>query len=77
MSTITSEQKQTIAQAGHLTIEDGAYVIIKAEDFERDRKERVLLRALARGEKEIREGEGFEIDAILKEADEILGNPGA
>ena len=77
MSTITSEQKQTIAQAGHLTIEGGAYVILKAEDYERDRKERALLRALARGEKEIRDGVGFDLDAILKEADEILGNPGA
>ena len=69
MGAITSEQKQIIAQTGHLSIEDGAYVVLTTEDFERDRRERALLRALARGEKEIQEGEGFDLDAVLSEAD--------
>jgi hypothetical protein len=39
------------------------------------RRERALLKALAKGEKEIQENAGFDFDAILNEADTILGNP--
>jgi hypothetical protein len=35
--------------------------------------ERQLSRALARGEKEIRRGQGYDLDAVLADADALLG----
>lgn len=54
--------------------EDGetAAVILSAEAYERAQHERQLLLLLARGEKEIASGEGYELDAVLREADLVL-----
>jgi hypothetical protein len=43
------------------------------EEYERGEHERQLLRLIARGEQEITAGKGFDLDAVLADADEILG----
>jgi prevent-host-death family protein len=50
-------------------------VVISIEDYERSERERRILLELARGEKEIAKGVGHGLDAVLKEADEILRKP--
>jgi hypothetical protein len=35
MITLTPEQRQEIDRQGHLRIDDGAYVVVKAEAFDR------------------------------------------
>ena len=35
MTTLTPEQRRAIEQEGHVRIEDGAYVVLKAEDYDR------------------------------------------
>jgi hypothetical protein len=42
------------------------------EAFERSEHERQLLHLIARGEQEIAAGKGFELDAVLTEADALL-----
>ena len=49
-----------------------AAVILSVEEYERENSERQILRLLARGEKEIAAGEGFDLDAVLAEADALL-----
>ncbi|MDF1554383.1 MAG: type II toxin-antitoxin system Phd/YefM family antitoxin [Deferrisomatales bacterium] len=49
-----------------------AAVMLSVEAFERVEHERELLRLLARGEKEIAEGRGNDLDAVLAEADALL-----
>ena len=49
-----------------------AAVILSTEVYERAEHDRELLRLLARGEKEIAAGKGFDIDAVFAEADELL-----
>ncbi len=49
-----------------------AAVMVSIEDYEHARKELELLRLLARGEKEIEKGIGFDLDAVLADADELL-----
>lgn len=49
-----------------------AAVIVSVEDYEHSRHELELLRNLARGEKEIETGEGYDLDAVLSEADALL-----
>ncbi len=49
-----------------------AAVILSVEEYERETSERQVLRLLARGEKEIAAGEGFDLDAVLAEADALL-----
>jgi hypothetical protein len=39
---------------------------------ERNERERMLLRALARGEREIALGRGFSLDRVLADADKVL-----
>ncbi len=46
--------------------------MVSLEAYEHAEKERHLLRLLARGEKEIKEGKGFDLGEVLAEADEIL-----
>jgi prevent-host-death family protein len=50
-----------------------AAVLISVQEYERTIYEKGLLRALARGEKEIQQGKGFDLDSVLAEADEMLG----
>ncbi len=45
---------------------------VSIEAFERAEQERHLLRLLARGEKEIAAGEGYDLDDVLGEADTLL-----
>jgi prevent-host-death family protein len=49
-----------------------AAVMVSMESYEHAQHENELLRLLARGEKEIEAGIGYELDEVLKEADKIL-----
>jgi prevent-host-death family protein len=53
-----------------------AAVLLSMEAYERSEHERQLLRLLARGEREIAAGKGFELEEVLAEADALLaGGP--
>ncbi len=47
-------------------------VIIGVDAYEESEHEKELLRLLARGEKEIEIGQGFDLDSVLAEADVLL-----
>lgn len=64
----TSKQPVVITQRGR-----AAAVLLSMEEYERGEHERQLLRLLARGEKEIAAGKGFDLDTVLADADAILG----
>lgn len=49
-----------------------AAVLLSVAQYERSENERRMLRLLARGEREIREGSGFDLQSILAEADALL-----
>ena len=49
--------------------------MLSLEAYERQQEEREILLRLARGEKEIAAGEGFDLDAVLSEADALLKSP--
>jgi prevent-host-death family protein len=49
-----------------------AAVMLSAEAYERSERDRELLRLLAKGEKEIEAGEGYDLDSVLAEADALL-----
>lgn len=49
-----------------------AAVLVSVEAYERAEHEREILRLLARGEQEIARGDGYDLDDVLAEADEIL-----
>jgi len=49
-----------------------AAVLLSVQEYERENSERQVLRLLARGEKETVAGEGFDLDAVLAEADALL-----
>lgn len=49
-----------------------AAVIIGVEAYEKSEHDKELLRLLAKGEKEIEMGEGYDLDTVLAEADLIL-----
>lgn len=49
-----------------------AAVLIDIETFRRTESEREILAALARGEQEIAEGMGYDLDEVLAEADRLL-----
>ncbi len=49
-----------------------AAVVLSIEAYERSEAEREILRALARGEKEIAEGKGFDLASVLRDADALL-----
>jgi prevent-host-death family protein len=53
-----------------------AAVMVGVEEYERAEHEREILLLLARGEQEIAAGSGFELDAVLAEADATLAKPG-
>jgi len=49
-----------------------AAVMVSTETYEHSQHELELLRLLARGEKEIEAGKGYDLDAVLAEADALL-----
>ena len=49
-----------------------AAILLSIDTYERNQKERELLRFLALGEKEIAAGKGYSLDSVLKEADALL-----
>ena len=49
-----------------------AAVMLSVETFEQSEHERELLGLLAKGEKEIAAGEGYDLETVLAEADSLL-----
>jgi len=49
-----------------------AAIMLSVEAYERGEHERQLLRLLARGEKEIATGQGYDLSEVLDEADALL-----
>ncbi len=49
-----------------------AAVMVSMKEYEQTQHELELLRLLARGEKEIEAGVGYELEAVMAEADEML-----
>ncbi len=49
-----------------------AAVMLSADAYEKAEHDREVLRLLARGEKEIAAGKGYDLDAVLAEADALL-----
>jgi prevent-host-death family protein len=47
-------------------------VLLSVDAYERSEEQRRILRALARGDREVRAGKGSTLDVILREADAIL-----
>jgi prevent-host-death family protein len=47
-------------------------VLISIESFRQAEAERELLARLARGEQEIAEGRGYDLDSVFAEADDLL-----
>jgi prevent-host-death family protein len=62
-----SRQPVVITQRGR-----AAAVLLSLEAYERGEHERQLLHLLARGEREITAGKGFDLDEVLAEADALL-----
>lgn len=62
-----SGQPVVITQRGRT-----AAVLLSADAYERNERERHVLRLLARGEQEITAGIGHDLDEVLAEADAIL-----
>jgi prevent-host-death family protein len=62
-----SRQPVVITQRGR-----AAAVLVSIEAFEHAEHERRILHLLARGEREIAAGLGFDLDAVLADADEVL-----
>ncbi len=49
-----------------------AVVMVSMDAYEHSQHELEILRLLARGEKEIEAGKGYDLDAVLAEADSLL-----
>ena len=49
-----------------------AAVMVSVEVYEHSQQELEILRLLARGEKEIKAGKGYDFDVVLAEADALL-----
>lgn len=49
-------------------------VMLSVEAFEQSERDRELLRLLAKGEREIEAGEGYDLDSVLAEADALLSD---
>ncbi len=62
-----SKQPIVITQRGRAVA-----VMISVEGYDRAENERQILRLLAHGDREIAEAEGFEMETVLAEADELL-----
>lgn len=52
-------------------------VLMSVETYERSQRERTMLLQLARAEREIAADEGYDLEDVLKDADEILRKLGA
>ena len=67
--------KRVRQSGGPLVVTRGgkaAAVLLSLDAYKRGEQEREILRLLARGEKEISAGKGFDLDAVLAEADALL-----
>jgi PHD/YefM family antitoxin component YafN of YafNO toxin-antitoxin module len=64
---IASREPLVITQRGR-----AAAVMVSMEAYEHSQHELELLRLLARGEKEIEAGKGYDLEAVLAEADSLL-----
>lgn len=64
-----SKEPLVITQRGR-----AAAVLLSVEAYERSEHDRELLRLLAKGEKEIEEGEGYGLDSVLAEADTLIAD---
>ena len=62
-----SDQPVVITQRGR-----AAAIMLSPESFERSENERQILLLLARGDREIAKGKGFDLDSVLADADELL-----
>jgi prevent-host-death family protein len=62
-----SKDPLIITQRGRATA-----VIIGLDAYEKSEHEKELLRLLAKGEREIEAGQGYDLDTVLAEADAIL-----
>jgi len=62
-----AEEPVIITQRGR-----AAAVMVSIEAYEHCQHELELLRLLARGEKEIQAGKGYDLDAVLAEADTLM-----
>jgi len=62
-----SREPLVITQRGR-----AAAVMVSTEAYEHSQHELELLRLLARGEKEIEAGKGYDLDTVLAEADALL-----
>ena len=49
-----------------------AAVMLSVEAFEQSERDKELLRLLAKGEREIEAGEGYDLDTVLAEGDALL-----
>lgn len=49
-----------------------AAVLLSVDAFKKGEHEREILKLLARGEREIAKGKGFDLDEVLAEADALL-----
>jgi prevent-host-death family protein len=67
-SLTSSKEPVFITQRGR-----AAAVMVSMEAFEQSQHEMDILQLLARGEKEIEAGVGYELGDVLKEADRLLG----
>ena len=62
-----SDQPTVITQRGR-----AAAIMLSVESYEQSLQDKELLMLLAKGEKEIQTGEGYDLDIVLGEADSIL-----
>ena len=62
-----SDQPTVITQRGR-----AAAIMLSVESYEQSLHDKALLMLLAKGEKEIQAGEGYDLDTVLGEADSIL-----
>ncbi len=49
-----------------------AAVMVSVEEYERSTHEREVLRLLARGDREVAAGRGYDLEDVLREAERIL-----
>ncbi len=62
-----SQEPVVITQRGR-----AAAVLLSVDTYEQSEEERQILRALARGDREIQTGKGPGLDSVLREADKLL-----
>ena len=62
-----SKEPLVITQRGR-----AAAVMVSMEAYQHSQHELELLRLIARGEKEIEAGKGYDLDAVIVEADSLL-----